>query len=557
MKDLIFILDSDDSKERKAEMLKFLITKNSKTTKELLKKSELTKEDSALLSDIVDESKKILTTNIINRVELPYVKQIQEILHNTENLKLFTLFSYEPTSAIEKEAGNYSVKLNDTIFTHQNKINGKFVTGTTDTRLGIIDDLVNTDKENILKIKKFGVNIDDDFLYSGNVEDEYTLSAQFKLNRFPSKVHTQVMDKNGNGSIYTKRLTSRRTDILSFNYNSEHAEKIEIGAMAPFALKNDLPIYDNKFSPYSICVSISSGVNKYSVYTDYKFELGEIQYLTLKIKKSPNFDQQYIDDFQYALDEHINSGTKMDTFLYDGKYWGIKKANMEIAGLNNTLGNGFGNRTRYIITLNVNGVQENIGKYNGKCWSTEKSVDGRKRNMIASGPGFMPRIYKEETKYKLVVINSDNIDWRDFLSTVSSNFMKPTIIIGDKMTKFPEEVTIISGIDKREIDACDNFFSMYRDSTGYNISYRLEPYLKQSPKPIRNSDVQTVIFKELGLNNLKSVTSSPGNIAFTKVIDDFDRYDRIYNRYSHKMNNGIDIGAIKIQSYSRKSRGAE
>ena len=556
MKDLIFILDSDDSKERKAEMLKSLIIKNSKTTKELLKKSELTKEDSALLSDIVDESKKILTTNIINRVELPYVKQIQEILHNTENLKLFTLFSYEPTSAIEKEAGNYSVKLNDTIFTHQNKINGKFVTGTTDTRLGIIDDLVNTDKENILKIKKFGVNVDDDFLYSGNVEDEYTLSAQFKLNRFPSKVHTQVMDKNGNGSIYTKRLTSRRTDILSFNYNSEHAEKIEIGAMAPFALKNDLPIYDNKFSPYSICVSISSGVNKYSVYTDYKFELGEIQYLTLKIKKSPNFDQQYIDDFQLALDDHINSGSKMDTFLYADRYWSAGQAGMEIKGLLNTLGNGFGDRSKYIITLSINGVQESIGRYNGKCWSTEKSVEGRKRNMIASGPGFMPRIYREETKYKLVVINSDNINWNDFLSTIASNFMKPTIKM-DNNIKLPAEVTITSEITKNEIDACNAFFSGYSGSTGYSISYRLEPYLKQSPKPIRNSAEQTVIFKVLSLNNLKSITSSPGNLAFPVVIKDFDRYDRIYNRYSHKMNNGIEIGSIKIQSYSRKSGGEE
>ena len=555
MKDLIFILDSDDSKERKAEMLKALIIKNSKTAKELLKKSELTKEDSALLSDIVDESKKILTTNIINRVELPYVKQIQEILHSTSNLTLSTLFSYEPTQVIEKETGNYSVKLNDTIFIQQNKINGKFVTGTTDTRLGIIDDLVNTDKENILKIKKFGVNVDDNLLYSEKVEDEYTLSAQFKLNRFPSKVHTQVMDVNTDGLIYTKRLTSRRTDILSFNYNSENGEKIEIGAMAPFAVKNDLPLYDNIFSPYSICVSISSGVNKYSVYTDYKFELGEIQYLTLKIKKSPNFDQQYIDDFQYALNEHINSATKMDTFLYDGKYWGIKKANMEISGLNNTLGNGFGNRTRYIITLNVNGVQENVGKYNGKCWGNGKSADAKKKNMIASGPGFMPRVYKEETKYKLVIINSDNIDWNDFLNSISSNFMKPTINMDRR--KLPNEVTIISGITKRDIDSCDAFFSAYIGSVGYNISYRLEPYLNQSPKPIRNSNEQTVIFKVLSLNDLKSVTSSPGNISFTEVIKDFDRYDRIYNRYNHKMNNGIEIGAIKIQSYSRKSRGAE
>ena len=282
--------------------------------------------------------------------------------------------------------------------------------------------------------------------------------------------------------------------------------------------------------------------------------MGEIQYLTLKIKKSPNFDQQYIDDFQLALDDHINSGSKMDTFLYADRYWSAGQAGMEIKGLLNTLGNGFGDRSKYIITLSINGVQESIGRYNGKCWSTEKSVEGRKRNMIASGPGFMPRIYREETKYKLVVINSDNINWNDFLSTIASNFMKPTIKM-DNNIKLPAEVTITSEITKNEIDACNAFFSGYSGSTGYSISYRLEPYLKQSPKPIRNSAEQTVIFKVLSLNNLKSITSSPGNLAFPVVIKDFDRYDRIYNRYSHKMNNGIEIGSIKIQSYSRKSGG--
>jgi hypothetical protein len=353
------------------------------------------------------------------------VKQIHEILHSTGNLNLSTLFSYEPTSVSQKEIGNHSNKLNDTYFAYQHKINGKFVTGTTDTRLGIIDDLVNLDKPNILKIKKLGVNSGADLLYSEKIVDEYTLSVQFKLERFPSKVYTQVMNQNTDGLIYTKRLTSRRTDILSFNYNS--GGKIEIGAMAPFAIKNDIPIYGNKFSPYSICVSISnSDKNKYSVYTDYKYELEEIQYLTLKIKKAPIFDQQYIDDFQYALDDHINSGTKNDTFLYADKYWGVTKAQLEIDGLRNTLNNEFGSRFRYIITLNINGINENIGEYQGKCWGDGASF-AKRRNMIASGPGFLPRNYKEETKYRLIIKNSNLIDWDNFLNEISLGFMKPTL----------------------------------------------------------------------------------------------------------------------------------
>jgi len=551
MKELISILDSDDNKERKAERLRNLIIKNSKTTKELLKKSELTKEDSALLSDIVDESKKILTTNIINRVELPYVKQIQEILHSTSNLTLSTLFSYEPTSVTEKETGNYSIKLNDTYYNYQHKINGKFVAGTTDTRLGIIDDLVNLDKPNILKIKKMGVNTNVDPLYSETIEDEYTLSAQFKLNRFPSKVHSQVMDKNGNGLVYTKRLTSRRTDILSFNYDSD--AKIEIGAMAPSVIKNDLPVYGNKFSPYSICVSISSGnKNKHSVYTDYKYQFGEIQYLTLKIKKAPSFDQQYIDDFEYVMNEHISSGVKGDTFFYDGKYWGITKAQLEIAGLRNTLGNGFGSPFRYIITLNVNGIQENIGAYPGKCWSTGASIDKR-RNMIASGPGFMPGSYDEETKYRLVVKNSDSIDWSKFIAAISSKFMKVTVAVaeGEKLTSV--EVILSSSIANKDLEACNSFFNTYAQDMGYLIEYRLEPYLYQSKKSIINSAEQPIIFRSLYLGDLKSITSSPGNISFFTIRNEFDKYDAIYSRYNHRMNNGIEIGAIKIQSLINNS----
>lgn len=580
MEELNLILKSDDIQEKKAEKLKILIIKNSKTTKELLKNEKLSESEIKLLSRISEDSKKILEANIIKRLDLPYIKQVEEIIHTTANLDLPTLFSYEPAIRIENEneAGIYSNELNNVYFNQENEVRGKFVTGTTDTRLGIVDDLANLDKPSILKIKKFGLNYNEGLLYSEKIEDDYTLSAQFKLNRFPSKIHSQVMYKNGGGLIYTKKLTSRRTDILSFNYKdirkakviNEIAEKIEIdrigvvkkigigkieiGAMAPFATKNDTSVYSNRFSPYSICVSISNGSSKYSFYTDYKYELGEIQHLILKIKKAPGFDQQYIDDFESARNEYMNTEIvksedekKKDTFLYDGKDWGEARAKLEINGLKKTLGNEFGSKFRYIITLNINGVQENIGKYHGKCWGNGASSADKKRNMIASGPGFMSRVYDEETKYGLVIKNSNKINWSEFLLAAEEEFNRPVIKLNNEIIE-AENVTIISGIKGKDIDKCKLFFTNYNDENIYKIRYKLEPYLYTVSKSIKNSNEQSIVFQSLNLNELKSITSSPGNVAFLGDTEDFTKYKKIYSKYNHRMNNGIEIGSIKIQS---------
>lgn len=544
MKNLSEILRSSDDKAEKTKQLTELIAHNTKKSRELLKKKEISSDESRELEFIAKETTKILETSLFKTIEKPFVKLAQEVVHNTSTLLSQELFFYEPDVRFNKTETNFAHNSNDGVVYQHNKVVGKFAAGSNPLINGMINDVASHENPNILKIKKLSDNSDTGLLYDTSIADDYTLSFQFKLNRFPSKVYTQVIEDNpASNPIYTKRLTSRRTDILALNYTPEGLHRIEIGAMAPSVYRNGEPVYDNKYAPYSICASISVGQSwKYSVYTDYKFELGEIQYLTLKIKKAPDVGEQYIIDFENAFNSAKENGSS--TFAYDNREWGQTSAAKEIFNLRRSLGNPWGGPSRYTISLTVNGVSEDIGNYYGKVWSSQATQDKKQHYTIASGPGFMPRDYEEETRWELSVKNS-NIAWDELLGFFAARKFRPTINTKDS---YPtnEDVIITSSINSKNYDECIKAMQEWNKKN--TDRFTLTPYTWQSKSQRKHSKERNAMLPSINLNTLYSVTSAPGNINWGRMVTNSDKFERIYTKYNYKMNNGIDIGAIRINA---------
>jgi len=80
-----------------------------------------------------------------------------------------------------------------------------------------------------------------------DINDEYTISFYITFNKFPSKLNKSKSNKYDN-NIVEKKYSSRRSDIISFNYDNSN-NKIEFGAMAPFGITSnnfqDISLYEN------------------------------------------------------------------------------------------------------------------------------------------------------------------------------------------------------------------------------------------------------------------------------------------------------------------------
>lgn len=178
---------------------------------------------------------------------------------------------------------------------------------------GISDDISHYSGINTLSISRSGGNdVNGSFIHDitfDTDEKSYIINFQFKLNRFPSKVH-QV---NYTDSItqerkfYTKQYSSRRSKLISFNYD---IGEIEFAAMAPYAKVYDA---DNdkvsqpykEYSPFSIACSIPiSNGGCFSFYTDYKF-VSNTWYNVMLIITS-NSDSIYDSDAYYTAALNIN-----------------------------------------------------------------------------------------------------------------------------------------------------------------------------------------------------------------------------------------------------------
>lgn len=298
---------------------------------------------------IIDETKSlILPSNIstkLNTLSLivnGYTKTLNDLSFSEGGM--VKAFDYTPVL----HNGKYFTKDNGVIAKFTNANFGK-VLGIDKRQQGLIDDITDYDGKSILSLSKNPNVPQKNYLHNIDIKDKYSTLFDFRLNRFPVKTH----NKKG----ITKQYTSRRSDIISFNYesnkkNTENLQNsISFGAMAPYGVKfsKKVPpvkpnqhnqeyflraIYQKSYSPFSIAASITYEKNKkLSLYTDYKFELGKFYNVRLDIEFVKG-SKEYIDEFKTAIDNAI---TDARVFTYDGVTYSLDNYEEKSKEISSTL----------------------------------------------------------------------------------------------------------------------------------------------------------------------------------------------------------------------------
>lgn len=319
--------------------------------------NDLTEEESKKLDDI--------KTNIGNLVIQNKTLTALPATTNAAITKILALgdYSYENvfsyTPIVDSNKHLLSTKRFNSLHTiskmleykHEN-VKSNMAVGIPSQTFGIVDDLSNYTGQPTLKIQ----NLSNVLLPENNIipiydiviEKKHIVSFNFKLNRFPSK----ILQSHNN----IKQITTRRTDLITFEYGDS---RLEFGAMAPYAQwrsqKTDgiVEKYKGSYNQFSIAANIVGHKGgSTSFYTDYKFELGKEYQVKLELVKTGNYGN-----------------------------------------------NEFGTKDEYNIYLFVNNILENISVVKCKIWGQKGNFYKRnKENMkksygrmfIASQPNFLP-----------------------------------------------------------------------------------------------------------------------------------------------------------------------
>ena len=467
----------DTARQQIIDSISGSIRNNNIILNKLLSRSVKTDQDISTIKEI-ETSTNNISTLIIK--DLP--ANVTTLLDNTKlllnnNLNNFSYTPYLKSENITDEAVSSSNSGNYVISKIPYKVVNSMVIGKSSTTFYIVDHVTNYNGESTLSISKSeqglpGVSTG---LLSEitDIDDEYTVSFEMRLNHFPSKIHQAKPNKYDSNPIVTKKYTSRRSDIISFNYDTENVNnKIEFGAMAPFAIESnnfqDIRLYENKFDDFSIATCLTYDDNrKLSLYTDYKFKLGETYNVKLSIRRITN---QYIDDLsreinntkevgsnfvtfdgikmppevaqkrneelksskerlrilsehrnnyfsnftesKNEIDQKILSGTNVEYFNYSNKSYkyitdedkqSVQDAITEIEKYNSNI-DTFGNPAIYDIKLSINGIVENIATYEGKVWGDAAKKQKRK-GLLATQPGFKPVIEPRMAKVRYSLNN--------------------------------------------------------------------------------------------------------------------------------------------------------
>ena len=236
-----------------------------------------------------------------------------------------TVFTYQP-----KTTSNNLIVLTST------DIKSTVVTGADRKFRGLSDDLMNFSYQPTLQILGRNELTQKNWkpIYHDTIglNEEYSISCSFKLNRFPTRTWYKSVD-----STYQNN-TTRRTEIMRFQYASVEDNEsgpiytetpnnfIAIGAVAPydsvmgrykkggFYYKNT---FNEKLSPFSIGVSFPLGNYIQTIYTDYKFELSKWYNLKIEMRKIDSYSNTY------EISLHIN-GVLEKTSIVCFLLWGRK-----------------------------------------------------------------------------------------------------------------------------------------------------------------------------------------------------------------------------------------
>jgi hypothetical protein len=395
-------------------MIKFELIKNEVDTNYLLLKTIVKKEsEKEELTELEkDKQRHILkqidylerSTKLLSKLTVSTNSKINEMILLKESSTM--LFSYIPEIRTTSRNSKRRIKdvINSPVILKRNSfVTNGLANGNNLQTNGVSDDVTNYIGEPTVNITSFNniVNFQSKPIFS-RVDGDLSISFEFKLNRFPSKI---LYRKGQTG----KQITTRRSDIISFEFNdgsSRKTSRIEFGAMAPKVIvrssRNDKisRLYTGNYSPFSIAACITGNSNRSSsIYTDYKFRLGVTYLVTL--------------------------------------------------GINTDL-RKFGEPGNYNLSLKVNNIVERVISENYKVWRRKSNIS-RKNNTLASAPGFK-------------LLNQDSETNNDILENSTIN---PTIIIHGgfdfnnlyKITASPLKII------KRLIDNIDINKSIYNKKT--------------------------------------------------------------------------------------------
>lgn len=451
-------------------------------------------------------------TNVTNAISDITIKDLPTniitLLNNTKlllnnNINTFTYTPYITTNDFLTKNGNYVIsKISNTVV--DNMAIG------ISSKSSVVDDVLSYNEESTLSISQSKQELPD--VSTGllneinDIDDQYTISFEMRLNNFPSKIHQAKPNKYDSSPKITKKYTSRRSDIISFNYDTENVNnKIEFGAMAPFGIKTDtfnkIRLYDNNFDNFSIAACLTYDDNKkLSIYTDYKFKLGQTYNIKLSIRRITdqyyddlkrsieasktnfvtfdgmkmtskeaqkkkgeisktndelgrfiNIRQNYFikfDERKHEIDNRNLNGEKISNFRFGGKYYQYdssenKKAVLDIISnikkYNDNI-NTFGNPATYDIKLEINGFLEDVSTYDGKVWGNKAKKQKEKRS-IATQPGF---------------ITATDLQMADDINSLNNTYSTGFRIIIDDL--------IIFGQSLREIIKTNPDFNLYSSS---------------------------------------------------------------------------------------------
>jgi hypothetical protein len=284
----------------------------------LLKKTDITETEKEEKKGIEDNIRKITeSVNVIKTLPVKSLIEMERIIYKSNDF--VTGLDFTP-SFVSSKSYTYS---NDTgyslLVNHNNNISKDMIFGISNLTKGVIDDVTNFNGESNLSITRQSNELPfGGVIHTKPVGNEYIISFEFSLSRFPSKT-----SQNSLYSHQMKQVTTRRSGLICFNYGANN-KSIEFAAMAPQGYPKNTTegsnIFKNKYSPFSIAVSFPfKGNCSNSIHTDYKFKLNTTYLVKLRITSEDNVSNLNSKNrLRYEL--FVNNSLEEVIFTY-GKVW--------------------------------------------------------------------------------------------------------------------------------------------------------------------------------------------------------------------------------------------
>jgi len=231
----------------KSEYLKTvsnIIINDSIVIKQLSEKEEIDEEEKKTLESTKERVKFITEQkNVIDQLPSSVIINLESSIKKIQDFKNVLTYTPSPDQQVLDNTLRNTRNSNSGIFGKHARVNSNKAIGENVKLLGIIDDTHKYTGESNLSIYNTVPGLPE--IQSGNlhelldINDEYSVTFEFRMNRFPSKIHQDTGDRhayNNSLATVTKKYTTRRSDIIEFNYRAttEAGNKIEFGAIAPY-----------------------------------------------------------------------------------------------------------------------------------------------------------------------------------------------------------------------------------------------------------------------------------------------------------------------------------